>query len=522
VADRANMLKGRDASEQCVVVEGVNFLNNTDLDGQTLPPTGACNIVMAAGGSQLRQILHDDAIYAWQFHVSWIDPSKTRLSDPVKIPVAPYGYLCGGQLTRCVPQPGTDMRLDAQGDKIMQRLVYRNFGDRESIVAVHSVDTAAGGGGVRWYEFRLNANRDPVLYQQGTYAPDRLYRWMASPAMDRAGNIAIGYSFGGASSFAGQRFAARLAGDPTGQLTFHESTLAEGAGAQTDGLRWEDYATLAMDPSDDCTFWYVGDYYKAGAATYSTRIGAFRLPGCLERQVSGMAFFDRNHNGRRDPGEPALGGLKISYAGAKNGTIVTGANGSYSLPLPADPAYQSPTYILSAGARSVTVSLADPAGVSGVDFAAVCTVTNRGGAGPQFWGSSSGKAVLQAHEGAWQSLLQETLHVDLANFDRLKERLAAPDVAADLAATAPEVRAELAAKEPDVTAELAATALNVAFGSQDGDATVHDPVAGDWPTVRALIARVNGAPAYGALLRSLNTNKVLVTPSDPAVCRAYW
>jgi hypothetical protein len=135
-----------------------------------------------------------------------------------------------------------------------------------------------------------------------------------------------------------------------------------------------------------------------------------------------------------------------------------------------------------------------------VDFAAVCTVTNRGGAGPQFWGSSSGKAVLQAHDGAWQSLLHETLHVDLANFDRLKERLAAPDVAA----------------------ELAATALNVAFGSQDGDATVHDPVAGDWPTVRALIARVNGAPAYGELLRSLNTNKVMVTPSDPAVCRAYW
>jgi len=35
-----------------------------------------------------------------------------------------------------------------------------------------------------------------------------------------------------------------------------------------------------MDPSDDCTFWYVGDYLKNGAGSYSTRIGAFRLPGC--------------------------------------------------------------------------------------------------------------------------------------------------------------------------------------------------------------------------------------------------
>jgi hypothetical protein len=280
VADRANMLKGRKATEQCIVIEGVNFLNNADLDGRNLPPPDAPNILMAAGGSQLRRILQDDAIYAWQFHVSWNDPSKTRLSDAVRIPVAQYHYLCGGQLTRCVPQPGTATRLDAQGDKIMQRLVYRNCGDHESIVAVHSVDTAAGGGGVRWYEFRLNARRDPALYQQGTYAPDRFYRWMASAAMDRAGNIAIGYSFGGAPNYAGQRFAARLAGDPLGQLTLHESTLAEGAAAQTDGNRWEDFATTAMDPMDDCTFWYVGDYYKAGNAAYSTRIGAFRLPGC--------------------------------------------------------------------------------------------------------------------------------------------------------------------------------------------------------------------------------------------------
>jgi hypothetical protein len=172
VADRANMLKGREATEQCVVIEGVNFLNSADLDGRKPPPAGAPNILMATGGSQLRRILQDDAIYTWQFRVSWSDPSKTRLSDAVRIPVAQYHYLCGGQLTNCVPQPGTATRLDAQGDKIMQRLVYRNFGDHESIVAVHSVDTAAGGGGVRWYEFRLDSRRDPELYQQGTYAPD--------------------------------------------------------------------------------------------------------------------------------------------------------------------------------------------------------------------------------------------------------------------------------------------------------------------------------------------------------------
>ena len=89
-----------------------------------------------------------------------------------------------------------------------------------------------------------------------------------------------GYSFGGTPNFPGQRFAARLAGDPPGLLTLQETVLVEGQASQTNAFRWEDYATLAMDPSDDCTFWYVGDYIKKDSTSYTTRIGAFRLPGC--------------------------------------------------------------------------------------------------------------------------------------------------------------------------------------------------------------------------------------------------
>jgi len=283
VADRARMLKGEPATEQCVVIDGVSFLNNADLDGKRLPPSGAPNIVLAAGGAQLNQIFGDDGIYAWQFKVDWTDPAKTKVTGPVKISVAPYRFLCRGQLTSCVPQPGTDRRLDAQGDKLMARVVYRNLGNRESIVAVHSVNTEAAGGGVRWYEFQVARDRAVTLRQQGTYAPDGFYRWMASPAIDRLGNIGIGYSFGGTPHFAGQRYAGRLAGDPLGILTLRETVLIEGAAPQTYGLRWEDYTQTAVDPSDDCTIWYVGDYYKKDATNYSTRIGGFRMPGCSGR-----------------------------------------------------------------------------------------------------------------------------------------------------------------------------------------------------------------------------------------------
>ena len=282
-ADRTKMLNGEPATEQCVVIDNVNFLNNADLDGKQLPPPGAPNIVIAAGGTQLKDDYSDDGIYAWNFKVDWTNPANTKITGPTKIQVAPYRYLCNGQLTACVPQPATERRLDAQGDKIMARLVYRNVGGKEMLVAVHSVNTEAAAGGVRWYELRVAADRSLSLFQQGTYAPDGFYRWMASPAIDRFGNIGIGYSFGGTPHYPGQRFAARLANDPKGQLTLKETVLVEGEASHVGrgGVqRWEDYTQTAIDPTDDCTIWYVGDYLKKGATTYSTKIGAFKLPGC--------------------------------------------------------------------------------------------------------------------------------------------------------------------------------------------------------------------------------------------------
>ena len=133
---------------------------------------------------------------------------------------------------------------------------------------------------MRWYELNVGDDGSLGVRQQGTYAPDDLYRWLPSPAMDKLGNIGIGYSFGGTPHFAGQRFAGRRADDPLGVLPLRETVLAEGGAAQTSTLRWEDYTQTAVDPRDDCTIWYVGDYLKADAERYSTRIGAFSLPGC--------------------------------------------------------------------------------------------------------------------------------------------------------------------------------------------------------------------------------------------------
>jgi hypothetical protein len=444
VVEREKLLAGLPATEQCVIIPESNFLNNADIDGKGVPPAGAPNIMLASGGTQLRQIFQDDGIYVYKFHVDWVNPSITRVDGPTKITVAPYNYLCDGQLTRCVPQRGSENRLDAQGDKIMQRLVYRNINGQESIVAVHSVNTAAGGGGVRWYEFRFSESRELVLHQQGTYAPDSNFRWMASPGFDRQGNIAFGYSFGGREHFPGQRFVARLASDPPGIMSFRETVLIEGQAAQQGtNLRWQDYTTTAMDPVDDCTFWYQGDYYKANSTTYRVRIGSFRVPGCLRGTISGSVFYDPNRNGMREPNEIGLEGWRVSYIGATvargvtgtravpvdsamappRGTLTTNSAGEFRTSLPADPAYFEPHYAVTAqavtnsawsavaggtgywsggtlrkSAGSYSFRLQDRDDVTRLDFGFVCLVANNGGAPASFWLAAAGRALLASND----------------------------------------------------------------------------------------------------------------------------
>ena len=45
--------------------------------------------------------------------------------------------------------------------------------------------------------------------------------------------------------------------------------------------RWGDYTSMNVDPGDDCTFWYVNQYYRNSSNNgWQTRIGSFKFPGC--------------------------------------------------------------------------------------------------------------------------------------------------------------------------------------------------------------------------------------------------
>jgi subtilisin-like proprotein convertase family protein len=151
------------------------------------------------------------------------------------------------------------------------------------LVGNFTVDTnGSDHAGIRWFELQKTGAADWDLHQEGTHSPDTDHRWMGSIAMDGSGNIALGYSVSSLTTYPSLRYASRLRGDTLGTLQA-EATLYPGGGSQTGPYdRWGDYSSMSIDPADECTFWYTGEYHDTTADSFSwnTRIGKFRLPEC--------------------------------------------------------------------------------------------------------------------------------------------------------------------------------------------------------------------------------------------------
>jgi hypothetical protein len=265
--DRANMLSGGAANEICFQeTSAVASLLPSDLDGSTAPPSGSPNYYL--------ELLSSTTLGIFQFHVDFTNPANSTFTGPTNISVASYSELGS------VPQPlGDGTQLDSLSDRLMFRLAYRNFGTYEALVVTHSV-VAGSSGGARWYEIH-SPGSSPTVFQQGTFAPDSTFRWMGSIAMDKLGDIALGYSASSSNVHPAVRYTGRIPSDPAGQME-SEASIFEGTGSQTGGLsRWGDYSSISIDPTDDCTFWYTNEYLPSdGSFNWHTRIGSFEFTSC--------------------------------------------------------------------------------------------------------------------------------------------------------------------------------------------------------------------------------------------------
>lgn len=267
--DRNSMLLGVNATAQCFLL-GPSYLSllPSDWDGTAAPPLGSPNYFMSLGKNSLN---------LWQFHVDFSNPNNTNLKGPSTITVTNFKEPCNTGAI-CIPQGGTTQKLDSIGDRLMYRLAYRNFEDHESLVANHAV-SIKGVVGLRWYEIR-SPGTTPVVYQQGTFAPDLNYRWMSSIAMDKIGNIGLGYSVSSPSTNPSIRVTGRKVTDVPNIMEL-ETTVLSSTGSETGSDRWGDYSSLLIDPVDDCTFWYTSQYMlTTGDYNWKTHIVSFTFPSC--------------------------------------------------------------------------------------------------------------------------------------------------------------------------------------------------------------------------------------------------
>ena len=154
-----------------------------DMDGTTPPPSGEPEIYVGTIDS-------GNSFHIWQFHIDFTTPANSTFSGPVNVKVNRFREACGGGI--CIAQPKGGELLDSLGDRLMHRAAYRNFGTHESIVVSHSVKTGRNSSGIRWYELR-SPGSSPFIFQQGTFAPDA----NSSIAMDKVGDIAVGYGVSG-------------------------------------------------------------------------------------------------------------------------------------------------------------------------------------------------------------------------------------------------------------------------------------------------------------------------------------
>jgi hypothetical protein len=302
--DRTAMLAGAASPVGlCFNVASYSYLPS-DLDGSTPPLDGTPGYFVNL------------ALGVYKMTMNFAAQTAT-LSSRSTIAVAGYTEASN------VPQPGTGTTLDALSDRLMYRLGFRMYADHEAMAVTHSVNSG-GFAGARWYELRspISSSGTFTLFQQGTFAPaDGLHRWMGSIAMDGAGNMGLGYSVSGTSLFPSVRYTGRTALDAAGTMET-EAILKDGLGSQTAYDRWGDYSSMRIDPSDDCTFWYVNEYLPAsGNFNWHTRIGSFKFNNCGVAPAPDFTIAASPTSLTKAQGETGTSTISVTGVNSFSGTV---------------------------------------------------------------------------------------------------------------------------------------------------------------------------------------------------------
>jgi hypothetical protein len=259
------MLNGNPAGHLVTDIPGGTAIDGylpADLDG---PPAPAGTLPLVFG--------HESN----QVKLFTADPNFGAGTMPV-VQIGTFASTFDEGLGNVVP-PAPGESLATLTFAAMHRLQYRNFGTHETLVVSATVDAGSDLAGMKWWELR-DSGGGWGIHQEGTYAPDTQERWMGSIAMNGNGDIALGFSITSPSRFPSIAVTGQTSDmSGTGIMNIAETELHAGAGVQTGSAnRWGDYSMMAVDPSDDTSFWYTQEYYgNTGSFDFKTRITHFSL-----------------------------------------------------------------------------------------------------------------------------------------------------------------------------------------------------------------------------------------------------
>ncbi len=196
----------------------------------------------------------------YSFHADFANPANSTITgngNSQLLSIAAFTPACNGSyMGNCVPQPGGANQLESLGDRLMYRFAY--FSDPGGLSAIPVTKL--------------------TVFQQGTLAlPDGNSRWMGSIAGNATGDILLGYSLSSPSLFPSIAVSGRTPSDPLGTLQ-PELSVVSGTGSQQSSP-WGSYSAMRVDPVDNCTFWYTGEYYQVTAPmNWSTQIASVAFP----------------------------------------------------------------------------------------------------------------------------------------------------------------------------------------------------------------------------------------------------
>ncbi|HBB95950.1 MAG TPA: hypothetical protein DC054_11225, partial [Blastocatellia bacterium] len=313
------------------------------------PPPGTPNYFLSSWS-------FTNALSIYKFHVDWNSISLSTFTGP-DVPTAATSWPNANVANAA--QPGTATLLDALQIRAMVQNQYTNISGAESLWATHTVRRAntSGFAAPRWYQVNVSGGAvAPNLPQAATWDPDGanvINRFMPSLAIDRTGNMALGYSASSSTAFPSIKYAGRLATDAVNTFSLTEQTFFNGTASQTGSTRWGDYSAMTLDP-DGCTFWYTNEYANPADQTFDhrwmTKFGSFKFAACTPAGAGGTVsgtVIDSANNNPINAATVALGSR----------TTTTNSSGVYTFSdLPAG-TYPSITASFAGHASSTTTSI---------------------------------------------------------------------------------------------------------------------------------------------------------------------